>query len=80
MLITNKVKLISIDRQFTRGAVAMANSFFGRTCYERCVRSCYVRKNALKIPINTGNFTKRKFISRHFQQFCLEYNQIIRTL
>ena len=57
MLITNKVKLISIDRQFTRGAVAMANSFFGRTCYERCVRSCYVRKNALKIPINTGNFT-----------------------
>ena len=59
MLITNKVKLISIDRQFTRGAVAMANSFFGRTCYERCVRSCYVRKNALKIPINTGNFSKK---------------------
>ena len=41
----------------------MAISFFGRSCYERCV---YVRKNNLKIPINTSNFTEKKI---HFQAF-----------
>ena len=37
MLINNKVKLINIARQFTKALLAI--SFFGSSCYERCVRS-----------------------------------------
>ena len=40
MLINNKVKLINTARKFTK--VSFAISFFGKRCYERCVRSCYM--------------------------------------
>ena len=39
----------------------LAISFFGSSFYER-----YAVKNTLKIPFNTGNFTKKKI---HFQAF-----------
>ena len=40
MLINDKVKLINKARQFTKAPLAV--SFFGSSCYERCVRSCYM--------------------------------------
>ena len=40
-------------RQFTQAPLAI--SFFGSSFYER-----YARKNTLKIPVNTGNFTKKE--------------------
>ena len=46
-------------RQFTKAPLAM--SFFGSSFYKRCVM-----KNTLKIPVNNGNFTKKKI---HFQAF-----------
>ena len=46
-------------RQFTEAPLAI--SFFGSSFYER-----YTRKNALKIPVNTGNFNKKEI---HFQAF-----------
>ena len=57
------------------------DSFFGRSCYERYIRSCYMLGKILQryssIP---ATLLKRKPISRLLQQFCLEYNKIIRTL
>ena len=54
MLINNKVKLIIIARKFK---APLAISFFGSSCYERCVRSYYMFEKTLKIRVNTGNFT-----------------------
>ena len=53
-------------KQFTKASLAM--SFFGSSSYERfCVRSCYrLRKNTSKIPVNTGNFTKKKLLFQTF--------------
>ena len=46
-------------RQFTKAPLAIL--FFESSFYKKCVR-----KNTLKTPVNTGNFTKMKI---HFQAF-----------
>ena len=43
-----------------------------------CKKLLYVRENALKIPINTGNFTKKKIHFHAFSTIFLGYNQIIK--
>ena len=64
MLINDNLKLINITRQFTKAPLAV--SFFGSSCYEGCVRNCFMLGNTLKIPVSTDNFTKKKI---HFQAF-----------
>ena len=54
MLINDKVKLIKIARKCTKTPLAI--SFFESSCYERCVRSCYILG---KIPVNTGTLLKK---------------------
>ena len=57
----------------------MVISFFGRSFYESCVRSCYMLG---KIPINTGNFTKKKIHSLGFSTILfrveLDYQDSLR--
>ena len=54
--------MINIVRQFTMAPLAI--SIFGNYCYEKqeVVICCYT----LKIPVITGNFTKKKI---HFEAF-----------
>ena len=46
MLINNKVKLINIGKQFTNALLAI--SFFGRSCYERCVEVAICKEKYFK--------------------------------
>ena len=64
-LINNKVKLINIARLFAK--VSLAISFFGSSCLRDVFKKLFcVRKNTFKLPVNSGNFTKKK---TYFQAF-----------